>query len=289
MICDYPNRQKDVTCINVMQNIEKSTRMKDKTAAKAGLLVALMVIITACGETYIEEHQNAYTAQDVVPVVLGVNGPTTAYQTETRDYTVSYNRAGSSWDWNVTGANLQDVSGDTRTATIHFPSKPANDTVYISVTETTSGGVVSPEKLVKVNVASFCQFNINNFIGAYLCDEAGYGPYDVNFTKHPTLANTIVNDNFWAYPASGAVIYYTFSGDFLEEVTVPKQDFEFGDGYLGWVEGSGTYDGCDHTMTMVYTMDYDGDEYTVYHSFTPATKGTTYNTNRRKSKEYFNR
>jgi hypothetical protein len=263
--------------------------MKKKTAAKAGLLAAMMIIITACAETYIEENQNAYTAQDVVPLVLGVDGPTTVYQTETRDYSVTYNRAGSSWEWSVTGAELQGVSSDTRTATVHFPTKPAGDAAYINVTETTSGGVVSPEKVVEVNVASFCQFDINNFIGAYSCDEAGYGPYDVNFTIHPTMANTIVNDNFWDYPAAGAVIYYTLSGDFLEEVTVPKQDFEFGDGYMGWVEGSGTYDGCAYTMTMVYTVFYEGDEYTTYHSFSPATKGTTYNITLKKSKEYFNR
>lgn len=264
--------------------------MKKNTAAKAGLLAAIMIaVITACGETYIEEHQNAYTAQDVVPLVLGVDGPTTVYQTETRDYSVTYNRAGSSWEWSVTGAELQGVSSDMRTATVYFPSKPAGDVATITVTETTSGGVVSPEKMVEVNVASFCQFDINNFIGAYSCDEAGYGIYSVNFSKHLTLANTIVNDNFWDYAAPGAVVYYTLSGDFLEEVTVPRQDFEFGDGYVGWVEGSGTYDGCEHTMTMVYTVFYDGDEYITYHDFAPSTKGTTYITAARKSKEFFNR
>jgi hypothetical protein len=263
--------------------------MKHRKVSRAALTLTAVMIFTACGETYIEENQNAYTAQDVVPLVLGVNGPTTVYQTETRDYTVSYNRAGSSWEWSVTGAELQGLSSDTRAATVHFPSKPAGDVAYISVTETTSGGVVSPEKVVEVNVASFCQFDINNFIGAYSCDEAGYDIYGVNFSKHPTLANTIVNDTFWDFAGPGAVIYYTLSGDFLEEVTVPKQDFEFGDGYVGWVEGSGTYDGCEHTMTMVYTVFYDGDEYITYHDFTPATKGTTYNISLKKSKEFFNR
>lgn len=274
-----------------MQKIEKYTLMTTKTIARAGLMAAVMIAITACGETYIEENQNAYTAQDVVPLVLGVDGPTTVYQTETRDYSVTYNRAGSSWEWSVTGAELQGVSSDTRTATVHFPTKPAGDAAFISVTETTSGGVVSPEKVVEVNVASFCQFDINNFIGAYSCDEAGYpqSPYSVNFTLHPTLPSTIVNDNFWDWAAEGAVIHYTLSGDFLEEVTVPKQDFEFGDGYVGWVEGSGTYDGCDHTMTMVYTVFYDGDEYITYHDFSPATKGTAYNITAGKSREYFNR
>ena len=84
-----------------------------------------------------------------------------------------------------------------------------------------------------MTVKAFCTLDINNFIGQFDCTEPGYdgSPYPVNFTKHPTLANTIVNDNFWDWPAPGQVIYYTFSGDFLETITVPKQNFTFGDGY----------------------------------------------------------
>ncbi|MFN2336541.1 MAG: hypothetical protein ABR560_06180, partial [Bacteroidales bacterium] len=137
----------------------------------------------------------------------------------------------------------------------------------------------------EVNVASFCQFDINNFIGAYSCDEAGYDIYPVTFTKHATMANTIVNDNFWDWPAPGEVIYYTFSGDFLEKITVPKQDFVFGDGYAGWVEGSGTYDGCAHTMIVDYTVYYDGDEYPTHHEFSASTKGIMYPVPVKKTRE----
>jgi len=63
-----------------------------------------MILFTSCGETYIEEHQNAYTAQDVVPLVLGVTGPVSVYQTETKEYTPNYSRAGSTWSWSITGA-----------------------------------------------------------------------------------------------------------------------------------------------------------------------------------------
>jgi len=148
---------------------------------------------------------------------------------------------------------------------------------------------VSYPKVLGVNVIPFCPLDLNAFIGSFSCDEAGYDIYGVNFSKHPTLANTIVNDNFWDFAGPGSVVYYTLSADFLEEVTVPRQDFEFGDGYVGWVEGSGTYDGCDHTMSIVYTIYYDGVEYTIYHDFAPATKGTIYNITSKKSREYFNR
>lgn len=225
------------------------------------------------------------------PVGYVILGPNEVFQTEVIEYEVipAFDQPGTEWTWSVDGALLADLSADTKVASISFTTVPANDTVYINVTATTSEGVVSPVKVVKVTVESFCVLDLNNFIGAFSCDEAGYEIYPVNFAKHATLANTIVNNNFWDFAATGAVVYYTLSGDFLEEVTVPRQDFEFGDGYVGWVEGSGTYDGCTHTMTVVNTLYYEGVEYTIYHDFAPATKGTTYSNLLKKGAEYFSR
>jgi len=259
--------------------------MKKNIIARLAFLLVAVMLFPACGETYIEENQNAYTAQDVVPLVLGVTGPTSVYQTETRDFYPNYSRSGSTWSWSVTGATLKSVSADTRKATIEFATMPASGKAVLTVSETTSGGVTSTDKVVEITVKSFCALDINNFIGAFDCDEAGYGVYPVTFTKHPTLANTIVNDNFWDWAAPGAVIYYTLSGDFLEAVTVPKQDFEFGDGYVGWVEGSGKYDGCANTMIVDYTVYYDGDEYDTHHEFSASKKGIMYPVPVKKTRE----
>lgn len=263
--------------------------MKKNIIAKLALLAVAMMLFPSCGETYIEENQSEYTAMDVVPVVLGITGPTSVYQTETREFTPNYIRAGSTWSWTVTGATLKSVSADTRKATIEFATMPSTGKAVLKVVETTSGGIKSPEKVVEIAVKSFCSLNINNFLGAYDCDEAGYAVYPVTFTKHPTLANTIVNDNFWDWAAPGAVIYYTFSGDFLETITVPKQDFEFGDGIIGWVQGSGKYDGCAHTMVVDYTVNYDGDNYATHHVFSPAKKGMFYPIPVKKSRQNLTR
>ena len=263
--------------------------MKKNIIANLALLVLALLLFPSCGETYIEENQNAYTAQDVVPIVLGITGPTSVYQTETRDFLPSYSRAGSTWSWSVTGATLKSVSADTRKATLEFATMPAGGKAVLTVSETTSAGVKSPDKVIEITVKSFCAFNINNFLGAFDCDEAGYGVYPVNFTKHPTLANTIVNDTFWDWPGPGAVLYYTFSGDFLEKITVPKQDFVFGDGYAGWVEGTGKYDGCAHTMIVDYTVFYDGDEYDTHHEFSAAKKGSMYPVPVKKTRENLNK
>jgi hypothetical protein len=225
------------------------------------------------------------------PVDYSLDGPDAVFQTQEAEYNITpaNEQPGTTWKWYVEGATVANVSADTKTATISFPSVPPDDSAHVAATAITSEGAVSHPKVMAVYVEPFCPLDLNAYLGAFSCDEAGYDIYSVNFSKHPTLANTIVNDNFWDFPGTGSGVYYTLSGDFVEEVTVPKQDFEFGDGYMGWVEGSGTYNGCDHTMTVVYTVYYEGDEYTVYHSFAPATKGTAFNITSGKSREYFNR
>jgi len=210
-----------------------------------------------------------------LPVDYTVNGPATVFQTEVADYevTVPWEQPGTTWSWTVAGATLQNISSDTKIATFSFAAMPANDTAYITIGEKTSDGIKADDKVVKVKVTPFCTFNINNFTGVFDCDEAGYDVYSVNFTKDPVLANTISNDNFWDFAAPGSVVKYTLSGDFEEKVTVPHQTFTFFDATVGWVEGSGTYNGCDNSMTVDYRLFYD-DEYNVRHVFSPSKKGT---------------
>jgi hypothetical protein len=257
--------------------------MKNKITARVAFFLTAVLLFASCGKSYIEENQDAYKATDVVPVVFSVTGPTSVYQTEVRDYVINYSRSGSTWAWSVTNATLTGVSADTKTATVTFGTKPANDTVYISVTETTSAGVSSPTKVIKAKVNPFCTLDINNFVGTFDCDEEGYGVYTVHLTRHPTLANTIRNDNFWDWAAADAYVNYTLSGNFLETVTVPKQTFEYGDGTIGWVQGSGKYDGCAHTMVVDYVNEYGGDEYETHHEFSPGSKGVMTVVKRRNS------
>jgi len=223
------------------------------------------------------------------PVAYIIRGPHDVFQTSTIDYEAvpAWEQAGTTWAWTVTGATLKNVSSDTKTAKIEFNTMPPSGKAVLTVTETTSAGVKSGDTVLEITVKKFCAFDINNFIGAFDCDEAGYGVYGVNFTKHATLVNTIVNNNFWDWPGPNAVVYYTLSGDFLEKVTVPQQSFQFGDGYVGWVKGSGKYNSCSQTMIIDYTVFYDGDEYSTHHEFAPAKKGMMYPIPQKKSREYF--
>jgi hypothetical protein len=113
-----------------------------------------------------------------------------------------------------------------------------------------------------------CPLDISNFTGAYICDEAGYEEYNVTFYADPTVPNRIWNTNFWDWPAAGEVLYYDFNDDGTNTITIPLQDFTFGDDVQGTVEGTGTFDPCLHTFICDYDVQKGGDNPT-HHVFTP--------------------
>lgn len=241
--------------------------MKKIILGLSGITLGIMFIVSSCTTPAIEAAQEAYDYNSIVPKVLGVNSPSSVVQTQTVDVNVNYHRGGSIWSWSAEGATVQSVSEDTKTATILFDQAPASGKAVISVTETTMGGITSDPLSVEVSIEPFCVLDINKFTGAFDCDEEGYGVYPVNFTLDPDVQNRIINDNFWDWPADGEVIYYDLSGDIDQIVTVPKQTFTFGDGTVGWVEGSGVYDGCAGTMVVDYDVEYGGEVNATHHEF----------------------
>jgi len=134
--------------------------MKNKITARVAFFLTAAMLLASCGKSYIEENQDNYSATDVIPVVLGVSGPSSVYHTEYWNYSPNYSRSGSTWDWTVTGATLT-LSTDTRTATLDFPAVPAGGLATITVSETTSAGVKSPDVVVEINVLPFTVLGIS--------------------------------------------------------------------------------------------------------------------------------
>ena len=90
-------------------------------------LTVAALLFTTCTKTYMEKAQDGYSASKVVPIVLSTSGPSSALQTFTYDYKVTYDRAGSTWSWTSTDATVQTVSQDTKTASILFGTIPAGE------------------------------------------------------------------------------------------------------------------------------------------------------------------
>ncbi|MBT3209711.1 MAG: hypothetical protein HN704_18200 [Bacteroidetes bacterium] len=110
-------------------------------------------------------------------------------------------------------------------------------------------------------------FDVSQFLGEFICDEPDYGLYGVSFTLDPIVENRIHNENFWDWAASGSTIYYDFSGDSTQTIIIPTQSFTFGDGVVGMVDGSGTYDADSETLTCDYNIWHEGTNYPTHHYF----------------------
>ncbi|MBT3210144.1 MAG: hypothetical protein HN704_07305 [Bacteroidetes bacterium] len=116
-------------------------------------------------------------------------------------------------------------------------------------------------------IYNVCPFDILDFLGGFKCDEVDYEVYDVNFSLDAIVPNRIYNSNFWDWAAAGATVYYDFSGDENQVITIPNQPFEFGDGTIGSVEGIGTYDACTGKFETLTDVEYGGTIYPTIHYF----------------------
>ena len=116
-------------------------------------------------------------------------------------------------------------------------------------------------------VYNVCPFDILDYLGGFTCNEEGYGEYDVSFTLDPDVENRTHNSNFWDWAAPGATVYYDFSGDENQVIIIPDQPFTFGDGVVGSVDGTGTYDACTGKFSCDYNVWYGGDNNPTHHDF----------------------
>jgi len=237
--------------------------MKKNIIARVAFVLTAAMLFTSCGDTYMEENQNAYSASDVVPVVLSTSGPTVALQTFTYDFKVTYARAGSTWNWSSADATVQTVSADTRTASVLFGNIPAGGKAIIKVSETTAGGITSPEKSIEVTVNPFCPLAVSGFVGTWTgTDGQGDFTYPADVTTALSGTQILVDGlnvgfmgDFWAETiVSGGTCLMTVNPD--GTLTIAEQyfcDTDYSDGYK--IKGSGLWDNCG--AKPVLTINYD--------------------------------
>lgn len=238
--------------------------MKNKILLLVSFVLVAIWSIPSC-ETDMKKAQDAYTAAKVIPIVIRASGPTLALATKIYTYKVTYDRAGSTWTWSAVGATVQSVSDDKKTATVMFPTVPTNDTALVKVTETTSGGVTSPEKIFKVRVNPFCALALSGFVGTWAGTD-GQGP---DYNEPTTSVTTTVSGtnllvaglnvawmaDFWAENIiAGGTCLMTINDD--GTLIVPEQyfcDTDFSAGYK--IKGTGTWDNCGAKPTI--KLNYD--------------------------------
>ena len=279
--------------------------MKNKIIAQMAFFMVAVFLFVSCGKTYIEENQDAYSPADVVPVVLGVSGPSLALQTFSYTFEPSYYRSGSTWSWSATSATVSSVSDDTRKATVLFDVLPPNDTALISVTETNVGGVTSETFVVKIKVNQFCPLTNGptDLTGSWSGTDAWYDS-EISMANADATSIKVTGFNagfifdWWGEEITeGGTVTMTVNND--GTVVIPKQylftTLYDGDPYRYEIDGSGTWDNCgaSPTMSIVYNVYYEGEDECYAAPYSPTYLPTPYFTaditlSDKKSQEVFN-
>jgi len=258
----------------------KRTIMKKNSIARLALFLAVMMLVASCGDTYMEENQNAYKATDLIPMVLSVSGPAQVLQTFSYDFEVTYSRSGSTWAWSSADATISSVSTDTKEAHVTFDQMPASGKAYIEITETTSAGVTSAVKSVEVTVNPFCPLTngIADLVGTWSGIDgtaSGDDPWDSMITSTVDGTTLVLSgigipfiENFWGEGViDGGSCNVTINPD--GTLVIPRQyvyttDWK-GTPYDYDIVGTGNWDNCGATPTLVihydiiYSTDGDAD------------------------------
>ncbi len=100
------------------------------------MFLTLALTLSSCTEDEIESD-----ADKVVPLISSLNGPELAFQSSTATYSISFFRGGSTYIWEVNGAEMQPIEGRTDKINVYF--NQAEEPVSISVKEQAFNGLVS--------------------------------------------------------------------------------------------------------------------------------------------------
>jgi hypothetical protein len=159
-------------------------------------------------------------------------------------------------DVSVTGSEIAAALG------MPFDSLKGCDNFYFYYMITTKDGIeiksdnASPQ-LNNWPGASFSQsytikgvYDVNKFLGAYSCNEPGYGDYNVNFTL--VAGDTIENNNFWD---SGWPVKYYFKPA-VDSIYIIESTMVFPPEYT--VTGKGSFDACTGNFFVRYVVTSGG-------------------------------
>lgn len=251
--------------------------MKNKIFRYISFFAALIMILGACQKTDIQKANDDYDFDKVIPVVLGISGPTNATQTFSESYSPSYFRGGSTFSWSVSaGATITSTSADTRDIDVLFTEAGEVD---ITCTETTLGGVTSEPYTETITVAEFCPMSRDDFLGTWVGTESGKTSGDLTVTFIAGAADDeIIVEATAGIPAFMGGVFtgwgesfqagFGDEGDIVIQVnangSLGKNVRYWGQTLPGpwdyWTFNEGLWSGCGAapTMDFDFALDWDG-------------------------------
>lgn len=233
--------------------------MKNKLFKYISFFAALVMIMGACEKSDIDKANEEYDFSMIVPVVQGINGPSTVTQTLTYAYSVNYYRGGSTWSWTGDGCTVSPVSDDGHDIEVTFPN---DGDVSLTVTETTMAGKTSDPYVFDIFVETFCPYPWDEWEGTYTGTSDAHAD-DVVFTRTENL-NEFTIEGLGDYPilywgenwtsGDGSCVGTFYCGDTL---IIPRQvvgETDYPDTYE--VEGGAKVDPVTKDITLEWIVYY---------------------------------
>jgi hypothetical protein len=255
--------------------------MKSKIILRMTFLLATAILMVTCTKSDIEKARDAYGPGNIIPYVQGISGPVSVLQTFRFNYSIPYDRSGSTWAWAGVDCVIDSLSADKKKAWVLFSTKPATDTAKVKVIETTSAGIASPEKILKVKVNPFCPLAITGFVGTWSGTDGYtgsqlYAATGVATSSPNTTARTVsiaglnymwITDYWGESITAGGTVTMKINTNGTTEIAdqyLFTTDYA-GDPYIYWIKGTGLWANCGAKPTMVisYNIYYKSDGYTM--------------------------
>ena len=247
------------------------------------VFVFIAFVFSSCEKSYIEQSNEDYDWNSVIPEVTAT-GTTTTYASGLAPavYSTTTVRGGSVYSWKVEGSDATIVLEDAKSyvANITFAqSAVAIAGVKVIVTETTHSGSTASDTVI-VDLLPFCPQTIDWFVGTWTgLEDDGSGGAAVSVTFEKVDETTIRAKAIGGVPPFLQGVYngwgetfqadFGLDGDVLISVGLENGALSLTTGeYWGqtlpgpydyWYSGNGSWDGCSESLVVDFQMYWSTD------------------------------
>ena len=245
--------------------LEQQLYMKIKITYLVLIVVVTLGVFSSC------KKDEAYNWRNIEPGKQQISGPDSIKGNDSTVYEyLAISRGGSTYTWEVLSGPITIKVDTLNKDPLHYhpfraeikANSSTNTTGSIIVRETTWAGKQGESDTFNIQkIFCFSSFNLDNFVGAYTCNEKVTNylnnsfvstSFDVNVTQ--VGGDTVMIDNFYGI---GWQLNYVLSKDKNETLTIVKALFDYNDATFSGgldVKGSGNYSTCSGTITVKFAM-----------------------------------
>lgn len=230
---------------------------------------AILAMVVASATMFYGCSEDDYDFNQIVPVILEIQGPAEVAASGLTEFPITYkvpHRGGSSYNWVIGGHGGTFVQDATypNIARVTFSQSSELTDATITVTETTMGGITSDPFSRTIILTPFCPYDMDALAGEWSGTSGSNDPIlylttteNLNELKIKGLAGFI---NFswgenWTSGDGSAIMEFSCG----EVITIVRQkigETDYPDEYF--IEGTGTYDVENTTLTIQYQVFYTG-------------------------------